>query len=309
VKTWDRPYRAPQGFFLASLIFIVLDFGANLVSASSLSASSLSASSLSAPPAPQAAAGPYAQIGLEQKPGAQVDLTLPFRDESGAPITLAQVAAGHPVLLVPSYYRCPMLCSYVLTGLVQGLDGISLQPGRDYRVAAVSIDPREGAALAAAKKKTYLARIGRDRGAAEGWRFLTGPQTSIAALAAAVGFRYAFDSALGEYAHPAAVIALTPDGRVSRYFPGVEFPPNELRLGLVAASRGKLGSLSDRVYLACYRYNPVTGKYGPYVSGGLRVLGVGLVLALILAGASMERKSRKRARAQARSAEGAAARG
>lgn len=307
MKAWDRSYRMPPGCFLACLIFMLLDFGANLVSASSLS-ETVSAPA-SAPPSAKATGGPYDQIGLDQKPGAQVDLNLPFRDESGDPITLAQVAAGHPLLLVPSYYRCPMLCTYVLTGLVQGLDGISLQPGRDYRVAAVSIDPREGPALAAAKKKAYLARIGRDPGASEGWRFLTGPQASIAALTAAVGFRYAFDSALGEYAHPAAVIALTPDGRVSRYFPGVEFPPNELRLGLVAASRGKLGSLSDRVYLACYRYNPVTGKYGSYVSGGLRALGIGLVLALILAGASMERKSRQRARARARQAEGAAVRG
>jgi protein SCO1/2 len=299
MKTWGRSYRAPQGFFWACLIFLLLDFGANLVSASSLSD----------PPAAKTAGGPYAKTGLDQKPGAQVDLTLPFRDESGKTITLAQAAAGHPLLLVPSYYRCPMLCSYVLTGLVQGLDGISLQPGRDYRVAAVSIDPREGPELAAAKKKTYLERIGRDPGAVEGWRFLTGPQASIAALTASVGFRYAFDSALGEYAHPAAVIALTPDGRVSRYFPGVEFPPNELRLGLVAASRGKLGSLSDRVYLACYRYNPVTGKYGAYVSGGIRVLGIGILLALILAGVSLERKGRKRTRALARQPEGTASRG
>jgi protein SCO1/2 len=248
------------------------------------------------------AAGAYARIGLDQKLGARVDFSLPFRDENGDPITLAQVSAGHPLLLVPSYYRCPMLCSYVLTGLVQGLDGISLQPGRDYRVAAVSIDPREGPALAAAKKRTYLARIGRDPGAAEGWRFLTGPSASIAALAASVGFRYAYDSAIGEYAHPAVVLVLTPDGRVSRYLPGAEFPPRDLRLGLVEASRGRLGGLADRVYLACYRYNPVTGKYAAYVGGALKVLSILAAVSLLLAAVAMERKGRRRALALARRA-------
>lgn len=246
---------------------------------------------------------PYAQIGLDQKLGAQVDLSLPFRDEAGGPINLAQASSGKPVLLVLSYYRCPMLCTYVLTGLAQGLDGISLQPGRDYRVAAVSIDPREGPALAAAKKRTYLARVGRDAGAVEGWRFLTGEQPSIAALASTVGFRYAYDTAAGEYAHPAAVIVLTPGGRVSRYFPGVEFPPRDLRLGLVEASQGKLGSISDRMFLACYRYNPVTGKYAPYLNGSLRALGGFLVLSLVLAAAWLERKGRIRARALVRQAE------
>ncbi|MBW8890062.1 MAG: SCO family protein [Fibrobacteres bacterium] len=246
---------------------------------------------------------PYSQIGLDQKLGARVDLSLPFRDEAGIPINLAHVASGKPILLVLSYYRCPMLCTYVLTGLAQGLDGISLQPGRDYRVAAVSIDPREGPSLATAKKKTYMARVGRDAGAAEGWRFLTGEQSSIAALAASVGFRYAYDKAAGEYAHPAAVIVLTPEGRVSRYFPGVEFPPRDLRLGLVEASQGKLGSISDRVFLACYRYNPVTGKYAPYLNGSLRALGAFLVLSLILSAVALERKGRKRARALARQAE------
>jgi protein SCO1/2 len=245
-------------------------------------------------------AGTSLPTGLDQKLGSQVNLSLPFRDEQGEPVTLAQVSSGRPLLLVPAYYRCPMLCTYVLTGLVQGLDGISLQPGRDYRVAAVSIDPREGPSLAAAKKKAYLARIGRDPGAAEGWRFLTGPPASIAALAASVGFRYAYDSVSGEYAHPAAVIVLTPEGRVSRYFPGVEFPPRDLRLALVAASGGGIGGVSDRVYLACYRYSPVTGKYAVYVRGGLRAFAIVLALSLVLAAVAMERKGRKRALTSAR---------
>jgi protein SCO1/2 len=246
------------------------------------------------------AIGPYARIGLDQKPGAQVDLSLPFRDENGDSIDLARIADGRPLLLVPSYFRCPMLCSYVLAGLAQGLDGISPQPGRDYRVAAVSIDPAEGPSLAAAKKRTYLARIGRDPGAAEGWRFLTGSAASIAALTASVGFRYAYDSAIGEYAHPAAVIALTPEGRVSRYFPGAEFPPRDLRLGLAEASRGRVGGLAGRVYLACYRYDPVTGRYAPLVRGGLRILAILVAGSLIFAGVAMERKGRKRAYALAR---------
>lgn len=241
----------------------------------------------------------YRRIGLDQRPGARVDLSLPFRDESGADITLGQVADGRPLLVVPVYYRCPMLCTYVLNGLAQGLDDISLQPGKDYRVAAVSIDPREGPKLAADKKQIYLGRIGRDRGAEEGWRFLTGKQPRIAALTASLGFRYAYDSVRNEYAHPAAVAVLTPAGVISRYFPGVDFPPRELRLGLVAASDGKLGGITDKVFLSCYRYNPVTGKYTPYVGGALRIMGVGVILGLIAGGAALERKGRRRARAAA----------
>jgi len=311
VPGWRGGFRGGlQGSRCASIRLAVLIMG--LASAAGpvfSSGANPSAAAVPAPAAPLARpaaapedTSPYARIGLDQKLGAHVDLSLPFLDEAGSPLTLSRIADGRPVLLVLSYYRCPMLCTYVLTGLVQGLDGISLQPGRDYRVAAVSIDPREGPPLAADKKRSYLARIGRDPGASEGWRFLTGTQSSISALAASVGFRYAYDKASGEYAHPAAVVALTPDGRVSRYFPGVEFPPRDLRLGLVEASQGKLGNISDRVFLACYRYNPVTGKYAPYLNGSLRALGAILVISLILAAAALERKGRKRARALANAA-------
>lgn len=241
-----------------------------------------------------AAGGPYERIGLDQKPGGRVDMGLPFRDENGSPIRLGDAAAGRPALLVLSYYRCPMLCAYVLNGLAQGLDRITLQPGKDYRVLAVSIDPREGPELAAAKKRTYLSRVGRDPAAEAGWRFLTGEPASIESLAGAVGFRYAYDSVAKEWAHPAAAIVLTPEGTVSRYLPGVEFAPRDLRLALVESSRGKVGGISDRAYLACYRYDPVTGRYVPYVNTAVRVLGVGLVLGIILAGIGLERRGRRR---------------
>lgn len=245
-----------------------------------------------------------ARVGYEQNPGGRIPLRDPFRGETGAPVTLGDLTGEMPVVLVLAYYGCPMLCTYVLNGLTQGLDRLSLQPGRDYRVAVVSIDPREGPELAAAKKEAYLGRVGRDKGAAEGWRFLTGPQASITALAQAVGFHYAYDSAAGEFAHPAGVVLLTPAGRISSYLPGVDFQPRDLRLALVEASLGHLGGMADRLFLACYRFNPVTGRYTPYVNGILRLLGGSCLAAFIVAFIFMELRWRRRtASAGARSEE------
>lgn len=230
--------------------------------------------------------------GIDQNLGGRIPLADAFRDEAGTPITMSALASDKPVILVMVYFGCPRLCTYVLNGLAQGLDGVALQPGRDYRVAVVSIDPREGPDLAAAKKEAYLGRIGRDKGAEAGWRFLTGTPESIDALAGAAGFRFAFDSASGEYAHPAAAIVLAPEGRISRYLPGVQFRPQDLRLALVEASQGKLGGLADRVFLSCSSFDTATGRYTASVTRVLRGLGVFLVLGLAGGGIWLERKVR-----------------
>lgn len=209
-----------------------------------------------------------------QKPGGNLPLDAVFRDETGAPVAVGSLNRGLPAVLVFAYYDCPMLCTVVLNGLAQGLGGVSYQPGKHYRVVVVSIDPAEGPAQATAKKNAYLARIGRDSGAVAGWKFLTGSQESIVRLAAAVGFRYAYDEERGEYAHPAGAVVLTPQGRISRYLLGVEFEPRDLRLALVEASESRIGSAVDRLLLTCYQYDPRTGRYTPAINVVLRAAGL-----------------------------------
>jgi protein SCO1/2 len=234
------------------------------------------------------------QSDFAQKPGEHLPLDALFRDEDGAPVVVGELTRDLPVLLVFAYYRCPMLCTVVLNGLAQGLNRVSLQPGTDYRVVVVSIDPTEGPDLAREKKENYLARIGRDTGAVSGWRFLTGSAESIGRLADAAGFRYALDSLSGEYAHPAGAVAVSPGGRISSYLFGLEFRPRDLRLALVEASAGRVGSLVDRILLTCFRYDPTLGRHTPAVNLVLRLLGLLTVAVLggfILASVLKERKT------------------
>ncbi|HXT00238.1 MAG TPA: SCO family protein [Elusimicrobiota bacterium] len=207
-------------------------------------------------------------VGFDQKLGAQAPLDLVFRDEGGKPARLGSLLRGRPAVLALVYYRCPMLCTETLNGLVRALRALSFDAGRDFDVVVLSIDPREGSALAAAKEKVYVERYGR-AGGARGWSFLTGDEASIRRLAAAVGFRYAYDRELDLYAHPAGLVVLTPAGRVSKYLFGVEFAAGDLRLALVEAAGGAIGSPIDRFVLYCFHYDPLTGRYGLRI---LRVL-------------------------------------
>jgi protein SCO1/2 len=219
-------------------------------------------------------AGPPLQgVGIDQKPGNAVPLDAIFRDERGSPITLRQAAGGKPIVLAPVYYRCPQICTMVLNGLLVGLKGLGPRVGDGFVVVAFSFDPREDAALAAAKKAAYLKRYDRP-GAEQDWRFLTGERASIDSVCAAVGFRYAYDAARDQYAHASALIVLTPDGRVSRYFFGIEYPSRDLRLAIAEAAEGKSGSLVDPLLLLCYQYDPATGRYGLAIFRILRSLGV-----------------------------------
>jgi protein SCO1/2 len=216
-------------------------------------------------------------VGIEQRLNEQVPLGLVFRDESGKTVTLRDYFGPKPVILNLVYYKCPMLCSEVLSGLVSALKILKFDVGNQYNVLTVSFNPRETPDLAAAAKAQYLKRYGRP-GAAEGWHFLTGPEPSITALAQAVGFEYQYDAQTDQYAHATAIMILTPDGRVAQYYYGVEFAPKDLRLGLIQASSGKIGNLVDEVLLYCYHYDPATGKYGAVITRILKLSGIATIV-------------------------------
>jgi protein SCO1 len=217
-------------------------------------------------------------VGIDQKLDQQVPLHLSFLDESGASVPLSSFFHGKkPVILALVYYRCPMLCTQILNGLESSLKAVSFNPGRDFEVVAVSFDPKDTWQLAAAKKQTYLKRYGR-ADTAKGWHFLSGDEANIKALADAVGFHYKYDPATDQFAHASGIMILTPDGRLSRYFYGVEYAPRDVRLGLVEASQNKIGNPVDQILLFCYHYDPSTGKYGALVMNLVRVAGAGFVL-------------------------------
>lgn len=230
-----------------------------------------------------------ARSRLEQKLNGQVPLELAFCDESGQTRELGVFFGKRPVILVLAYYQCPGLCTLVLNALLAGVQDLRLNAGSDFEVVIVSIDSRETPALAMEKKRAYSRRYARASGG-EGWHFLTGQEKPIAQLAQSVGFRFTFDASTRQFAHPSALMILTPEGRVSRYFAGIEYPPKELRLAIVEASHHQIGSLTDRLFLLCYHYNPETGKYGLAIVKWIRitcittVLVVGCGIALLLRG-------------------------
>jgi protein SCO1/2 len=217
-------------------------------------------------------------VTIEQNLNHQIPLDLVFRDEFGRPLPLTTYFSGHkPVILALVYYTCPMLCNLVLTGMESSLRAISLDPGRDFEVVAVSFDPHDTPENAAAKRANYLQRYRRPN-TANGWHFLTGDEASIKALTSAVGFRYKLDPATGQYAHASAIMILTPEGKLSRYYYGVEYAPRDVRLGLVEASQNKIGSPVDQILLFCYHYDPATGKYGAIAMNMVRFAGAIFVL-------------------------------
>jgi protein SCO1/2 len=220
-----------------------------------------------------------AKVGVDQKLNAQVPLNLVFRDESGQSVRLGSYFGTKPVILVLAYYECPNLCTLVLNAVLTSAQDLRLDAGKDFAIVVVSFNPHETAALAAAKKRTYTLRYGRPKDA-NGWHFLTGDEPAIAQLTQSVGFRYVFDAETKQYAHPSAIMVLTPEGKISRYFAGIEYPPKELRLALVEASNRRIGSLTDQLFLFCFHYNPLTGKYGVPIMRVIRVACFTIVFAL-----------------------------
>lgn len=218
-------------------------------------------------------------VSLEQRIGESLPLTLSFTDDAGGRSRLGEYFHGKPVIVAPVWYSCPNLCSVTLDALVDGLAEIDFEPGRDFEVVAVSIDPRDDAARAAELKADLLRRYGR-AGTETGWHLLTGDAPTIRALTDRLGFGYRYDETTGQYAHPATLALASADGRITRYLPGVEFPPDDLRLALVETGRGQLGSVVDRVLLRCFSYDPATGRYTLAIVGVLRLLGVLTVLGI-----------------------------
>ncbi len=219
------------------------------------------------------------KVGIDQKLDQLLPLEAAFRDEAGKAVTLGHYFGKRPVILALVYYECPMLCTQVMEGLVRSLKPLKFDPGKEFDVVAVSFDAREGPAQAAAKKQAMLERYARP-GTQAGWHFLTGEQASIDALTRAAGFRYAWDPQTNQFAHGAAVVIVTPEGRIAQYYWGIEYPPKDLRLGLVEASKNKIGNLTDQILLYCYHYDPATGRYGNVVLGSMRALALATVLGL-----------------------------
>jgi protein SCO1/2 len=233
-------------------------------------------------------------VGIDQRLDAQLPLELTFRDESGRPVKLGDYFDSRPVVLVLAYYRCPMLCTQVLNGLVKSMRELNLELGKQYRVLTVSFDPSEGPELAARKKETYSASYGR-AGAADGWHFLTGDQDAITKLTTAAGFRYVFDTTTNQYAHGSAIMIATPQGRISHYFMGIDFPSRDVRLALVEASSGRIGSAVDQLLLLCYHFDPKTGKYTASAMALLRISAMATMLLIgIPIGRAWYRESARR---------------
>ena len=218
-------------------------------------------------------------VGIEQHLDEQIPADLNFRDETGKPVRLGDYFGKKPMILNLVYYNCPMLCGEVLSGLESAMRVLKFDVGKEYDVLTVSFDPRETPDMATKKKSEFLKRYGR-AGADQGWHFLAGQQESIDALTKAAGFQYQYDPKTGQFAHATAIVLLTPGGKITQYYYGVEYAPKDLRLGLIQASQNKIGTLADQVLLYCYHYDPNTGKYGAIISRVLQLSALATILGL-----------------------------
>jgi len=234
-----------------------------------------------------------ADVGIEQRLDEELPLDLVFRDEAGREVQIGDYFGDRPVILSLVYYECPMLCTMVLNGLVSSLADLDFDVGNEFEVVTVSFNPKDTPDLASRKKQTYLGKYGRD-GAEDGWHFLTGEAGSIEALTEAVGFKYKFIPETGEFVHASSIMVLTPLGKLSKYFYGIDYPEFDLRLGLVEASDNKIGSPVDQILLYCYHYDPTTGKYGMVIMNVIRVAGTLTVLMLVGFMLLMFRRDRQR---------------
>ncbi|HJT45279.1 MAG TPA: SCO family protein [Chthoniobacterales bacterium] len=220
--------------------------------------------------------GDLSRAKFQQHPGQQISRALEFQNDGGHAIRFGDLLTGRPLILVPGYFRCPMLCTMINDGLINSLENLRASVGIDFDVVDISIDPNESAQTAAQKKALYVRRYGRS-GSASGWHCLVGNQKAIAQFTDEIGYRYAYDPEVKEYAHPSGVVVVTPDGRISQYVLGVTFSSTELRDALTTAREGKSKSVVSEILLLCYHYNPITGKYGVLIMSVLRVASAGFV--------------------------------
>jgi len=245
-----------------------------------MAATSAMAQFLSEPSVKGALPPGLSKVGIDQRLNEQVPLDLQFKDEQGSAVRLGDYFhPGRPVIISLVYYNCPMLCGEVLNGMNTAFKVLKFIPGKEYEVVTLSIDPREKPELAAAKKRSYIEHLDRP-GAEAGWHFLTGEQPQIDALADAIGWHYQYDPKIDQFAHAAGIVLVTPLGRISQYYYGVEFSARDMRLGIIEASGNRIGSLADQVLLYCYHYDPRTGKYGAVIYNVVRLAGAATVLIL-----------------------------
>jgi protein SCO1/2 len=233
------------------------------------------------------------EVKIEQRLNEQIPLDAEFKDETGRKVRLSEYFKGtKPVLLSLVFYKCPMLCNQILNGVLASARSQAFTVGKEYDILTVSFDPRETPALAAEKKASYIERYNRP-GAESGWHFLTGDEVNIRRLTDAVGFIYNYDEKTDQFAHASGIMLLTPEGRLARYFYGIEYGARDIRLGLVEASANKIGSLTDQLLLYCYHYDPATGTYGPAVINIMRAGGVATVLGITALILVLRRKGMK----------------
>lgn len=220
-------------------------------------------------------------VALEQKLGQPIPLDLEFVDETGKKVRLGDYFGKRPVILNLVYYGCEDLCPLLIDGLIRSLRGLAFNVGDEFSVLTVSFDPKDTPQLAAAQKARATQRYGRAT-SEEGWRFLSGEPAAIRKLTEAVGFRFNVDEKTARYGHAAGIVVLTPEGAIARYFYGIEFSPRDLRLGLIEASAGRIGSPIDQLLLFCYHYDPAVGKYGLVITNLVRMAGIATVVGLAL---------------------------
>lgn len=220
------------------------------------------------------------RVAIAQKLNSQLPLDTMLRDEEGRVVRLGDYfKSGRPVVLTFMYFRCPMLCSMVMDGATNSMTELKFDIGKDFDVVTISIDPRDKPEAAAEMKDKYVKRYGR-LSAANGWHFLTGHDSSIKKITETVGFQYAYDPETDQFAHGAALLVITPQGRVSRYFYGFEYKPRDLRLALFEASQNKIGGAAEQLLLLCFHYDPATGKYSRNAMTFVRMGGVATMLGL-----------------------------
>lgn len=223
--------------------------------------------------------GTVKDVGFDQNLGVKLPVGLAFHDDEGREVRLGDLLGKRPVILAPVYYRCPLLCNQLLTGLTRALKPMKLTTGVDFDVVAYSFDPEDEPSIAHAKKAGYLERYGRP-GTESGWRFLMGDRAAIDELSKTIGFRYTYNPATKLYTHAAGIVVITPDGRTAHYFYGVDFPTREVEQAVAKAGSNTIGSPIGRLLLLCYDYDAATGKYTLAIQRLIRVLGSATALAL-----------------------------
>lgn len=246
-------------------------------------------------------------VSFKQRLDNQVPLASQLTDEQGKTVTLAECMSGRPTIFVLAYYRCPMLCNQVLNGMARAVQAIDFKPGIDFEIVVVSFDPTDTPEIAADKKHSVVHAFSRD-GDPTGWHFLVGDEKTVRNIADSVGFQYEYDPATQQYAHASGIVVLTPGGRVSKYFYGIDYSTRDVRLGLVEASAGRIGTAVDELLLYCFHYDPLTGRYGLAVIRVIRAAGALTVAAIVgYIGFSVRRERKSAHVAAARDAADSAA--